>query len=119
MPNTGGTRDLESKLGLMRVRKLSIPDFKDEQGSETKWRLNRTKKRPFPKTKGKHELHLKTMLEIAGEHDVHLKPMLEIVGEHDLYPKPMVEIAGESWIQSKFQRAKMVFAIIPNQISLG
>ena len=59
------------------------------------------------------------MLEIAGEHDVHLKPMLEIAGEQNLYPKPMVEIAGESWIQSKFQREKMVFAIISNQISLG
>ena len=59
------------------------------------------------------------MLEIAGEHDVHLKPMLEIVGEQDLYLKPMVEIAGEIWIQSKFQREKMVFAIISNQISLA
>ena len=58
------------------------------------------------------------MLEIIGEHDVHLKPMLEIAGKQDLY-SPMVEIEGESWIQSKFQRAKMVFAIISNQISLG
>ena len=59
------------------------------------------------------------MLEIAGKHDVHLKPMLEISGEQDLYPKPMVEIVGESWIQTKFQRVKMIFAIISNQISLG
>jgi len=59
------------------------------------------------------------MLEIAGKHDVHLKPMLEIAGKKDLYPKPMVEITGKSWIQSKFQRAKMDFAIISNQISLG
>ena len=59
------------------------------------------------------------MLEIVGKHDVHLKPMLEIASEQDLYPKPMVKIVGESWIQSKFQREKMVFAIIYNQISLG